>query len=111
VETVPYASRRTNRARKPLGLKLVEQIQGDLGAIRRALRAPLESEIARGELTARPMVKLSVRMSSLVIGNLQVVPRCPHQHGTGTMTVKILLQTTIVTSRDDWAIGRFELLV
>jgi hypothetical protein len=26
------------------------------------------------------------------------------------MTIKILLQTTIVTSRDDWAIARFELL-
>jgi DNA-binding MarR family transcriptional regulator len=45
----------TNRGGKRPGSKLMEQIQRDLGAIRRALRVPLESEIARGELTPPQM--------------------------------------------------------
>jgi len=45
----------TNRARKLSGPNLVEQIERDLGAIRRALRIPLESEIARGKLTPPQM--------------------------------------------------------
>lgn len=42
---------------------LVEQIQRDLGAIRRALRVPLESEIARGALTPPQMAIMQVVVS------------------------------------------------
>ena len=42
-----------NTSKKPTALKAqAEQIERDLRDIRRALRRPLESEVARGELTA-----------------------------------------------------------
>jgi len=40
---------------KPPDLKLLEQIERDLGAIRRALRAPLKSEVTRSDLTPPQM--------------------------------------------------------
>ena len=40
--------------------ELAEQIERDLGAIRRALRAPLEGEIARGGLTPPQMAILQI---------------------------------------------------
>lgn len=45
------------------GARLAEQIQRDLGAIRRALRVPLESEIARGELTPPQMAIMQMVVS------------------------------------------------
>lgn len=39
---------------------LAEQVEGDLGAIRRALRKPLEAALAQGELTAPQMSVMRV---------------------------------------------------
>ena len=53
----------TYRGRKQLDPKLVEQIERDVRAIRRALRVPLESEIARGELTPPQMAIMQMVVS------------------------------------------------
>jgi MarR family transcriptional regulator, organic hydroperoxide resistance regulator len=53
----------TNRGRKPADPKLVEEIERDLRAIRRALRVPLESEIARGDLTAPQLAIMQMVVS------------------------------------------------
>ncbi len=53
----------TDRGHKQLSPTMAEQIQRDLQAIRRALRVPLESEIARGKLTPPQMAIIQVVVS------------------------------------------------
>lgn len=51
---------------------LVEQVEGDLGSIRRMLRKPLEAEVARGEMTApqTSVMQIVVRHNGISLTDL-----------------------------------------
>ena len=68
-----------------LATNFVEQIERDLGAIRRALRVPLESEIARGGLTAPQMAVMQtvVRHAGISLKELSRVVSLAHSTVSG----------------------------
>jgi DNA-binding MarR family transcriptional regulator len=96
----------TKRAPKQLGPKLAEQIEHDLGAIRRALRVPLQSEIARGQLTLPQMaiIQMVVRHEGTSLKELSHAVGLAHSTVSGIidrLEIKGLLER-----RPDPADGR-----
>jgi DNA-binding MarR family transcriptional regulator len=85
---------------------LTEQIERDLGAIRRRLRAPLESAIARGGLTVPQMaaLRILVRQGALSLKALSHVMSLSHSTVSGI--VDRLEAKGMLERRPDPADGR-----
>ena len=64
---------------------LVEQLEGDLGAIRRALRKPLDAAVAEGELTAPQMnvMRVVVKHSGVSLKDLSATVSLAHSTVSG----------------------------
>jgi DNA-binding MarR family transcriptional regulator len=84
----------------------VEQIERDLGAIRRALRAPLNSEIARGDLTPPQMAIMQrvVRHEGISVKELSQAAGLAHS--TVSSMVDRLVSRGLLERRADPADGR-----
>ena len=89
-----------------LATKLAEQIERDLRAIRRAMRVPLESEIARGGLTAPQMAVMQtvVRHAGISLKELSSIVSLAHSTVSGI--VDRLQRKGMLERRPDPADGR-----
>lgn len=85
---------------------LTEQIERDLGAIRRALRVPLESEIARGGLTAPQMAVLQILMRQDGISLKEMSRAMNLAHSTVSGIIDRLESKGMLERRADPADGR-----
>ena len=85
---------------------LTEQIERDLGAIRRALRVPLESEIARGGLTAPQMAVLQILMRQDGISLKEMSRAMSLAHSTVSGIIDRLESKGMLERRADPADGR-----
>ena len=85
---------------------LVEQIERDLGAIRRALRVPLESEIARGKLTPPQMAVMQMVVSQEGISLKELHRAVSLAHSTVSGIVDRLQRKGLLERRADTADGR-----
>ena len=100
--SVAAVTTRRNRPDK----KLVEQIERDLADIRRALRVPLETEIARGGLTAPQLgvMQAVVRSDGISLKELSRVVGLAHSTVSGI--VDRLESKGLLKRRADPADGR-----
>jgi DNA-binding MarR family transcriptional regulator len=94
------------RGRKEPDPKLVAQIERDLGAIRRALRVPLQSAIARGGLTP-PQMAILQRVVNHEGASLKELSRAVGlAHSTVSGIVDRLESKGLLERRTDPADGR-----
>jgi DNA-binding MarR family transcriptional regulator len=84
-----------------------EQIEHDLGAIRRALRRPLDAEVAKGELTAPQtlVIREVVRSDGINLRDLSRVVNLAHSTVSGI--VDRLEMRGLIERRSDPTDGRF----
>ena len=87
-------------------LKLAEGVAADLGAIRRAMRRPLESEVAKGELTLPQVavMRAVVRSPGIVLKDLSRAVSLAHSTTSGI--VDRLEKRGMIERRGDPADGR-----
>lgn len=107
MKPVPGAvTKRIHRGRSERDPRVVDQIQRDLGAIRRALRVPLESEIARGELTPPQMaiMRMVVRHEGVSLKELSRAVGLAHS--TVSSIIDRLESKALLERRADPADGR-----
>ena len=92
--------------RNPPPTQFCEQIEHDLGAIRRALRVPLQSEITRGGLTPPQMavMRTVVRSAGISLKELSRVVSLAHSTVSGI--VDRLERKGLLERRADPADGR-----
>lgn len=85
---------------------LAEQMERDLGTIRRVLRRPLDAEVARGELTAPQMnvMRVVVRNDGISLKELSVAVSLAHSTVSGI--VDRLEKRGMIERRTDELDGR-----
>ena len=85
---------------------LAEQVERDLGGIRRALRKPLDAEVARGELTAPQMnvMRVVVRNDGISLKDLSAAISLAHSTVSGI--VDRLEKRGMIERRTDAQDGR-----
>ena len=85
---------------------LAEQLEQDLSGIRRALRKPLEAEVARGEMTAPQMgvMRIVVRNDGISLKELSAAVNLAHSTVSGI--VDRLEKRGMIERRADAADGR-----
>ena len=96
---------------KKTGLSLLaEQAEGDLGAIRRALRKPLEGAVARGELTAPQTAVMRVAVKHDGISLKELSNAVSLAHSTVSGIVDRLERRGLIERRANSADGRVSLI-
>lgn len=92
-------------------LKMAEEIDRDLRAIRQILRQPLEAEIARGALTGPQQSAMSVLVKSEGLSLKELSKQLGLAHSTVSGIVDRLEKQGLVERHADEADGRFSKLV
>jgi len=91
--------------------ELAREVEGSLRAIQRAMRRPLQAEIARGELTAPQMAILSILVGAEGLSLKELSERAALAHSTVSGIVDRLESRGLVAREPDAADGRFSRIV